>query len=275
VVTPGYFETMRIALKRGRYLDEGDRSRAPFAVVISESLAKKEFGTADPIGQRVHVGPLDRPWYTIVGVVGDVKQVSLAAGLEDDVYITGQQSWFADSAQSLVVRTQRNAEALVPAIQTAIWTVDKDQPIIRISSMQRLLASSTAQKQFVLVLFNAFGLVALGLAAIGLYGVISGSVSERTREIGVRVALGAQKAAIFRLIYRQGLKLLAAGMAIGMVVAVIAGGAIRSLLYGVSAFDAVTYLGVVLLLAAVAVVACWLPARRAVRLDPMAALRHE
>jgi putative ABC transport system permease protein len=276
VVTPGYFEVMRIPLRHGRYLDAGDRADAPFAVVISESLAKKEFATAsDAIGQRVHVGPMERPWYTIVGVVSDVKQVSLAAGLTDDVYITSEQSWFADQAQSLVARSSGNAASLLPAIQRAIWAVDKDQPIIRISSMEELLARSAAERHFVLVLFDFFGLLALALAAIGLYGVISGSVSERTREIGVRLALGAQRGNILALIFRQGLTLTAAGMTVGLGGALAAGQTIRSLLYGVSAFDMVTYLGVVALLGGVSAAACWIPARRAVRLDPMAALRHE
>jgi putative ABC transport system permease protein len=275
VVTPGYFETMRIALKRGRFLDARDRAEAPQAVVISESLANREFGADDPLGQRVHVGPMDRPWYTIVGVVGDVKQVSLAGGLPNNVYITSEQSWFADAAQSLVLRAKSRPEALVPAVQKAIWAVDKDQPIVRISSMQRLLETSAAQRHFVLVLFDAFGLVALALAAIGLYGVIAGSVNERTREIGVRMALGAQKTNIFTLIFLQGLTLVILGISIGVAIAIVAGEAIRSLLYGVSALDAVTYLGVVLLLAAVSIVACWIPAHRAVRLDPMTALRHE
>jgi putative ABC transport system permease protein len=275
VVTPGYFETMRIALKRGRYLDEGDRADAPFAVVISESLAKKEFASEDPIGQRVHVGPVDRPWYTIVGVVSDVKQVSLAAGLQDDVYLTSAQSWFADQAQSLVVRGGARPETLVPAILSAIWVVDKDQPVVRVSSMQELLAASAAERHFVQILFDAFGLVALALAAIGIYGVLSGSVAERTREIGLRVALGARRTDILSLIFEQGLRLLALGGAIGLAGAIIAGQAIRSLLFGVSAFDVLTYVGVVVLLAGVSAAACWIPARRAMCLDPMLALRHE
>lgn len=275
VVTPGYFETMRIPLRRGRYLDARDRADAPFAVVISESLAKREFGTEDPVGERVHVGPADRPWYTIVGVVSDVKQVSLAAGLQDDVYISGEQTWFADPAQSLVVRAAGNPATLVPAIQRAIWAVDKDQPIMRIASMGALLVSSAAERHFVLVLFDAFGLVALALAATGIYGVLSGSVGERTREIGLRVAVGAQPADILTLIFRQGMALMVLGVAIGLGGAIAAGQAIRSLLFGVSVLDVGTYLGVVLLMAVVSGLACWIPARRAVRLDPMMALRHE
>jgi len=275
VVSPGYFETMGITLKRGRYLDARDKADAPPAIVISESLARKEFGNGDPIGQRAHVGPMDRPWYTIVGVVRDVKQVSLAAGLTDDVYLTGEHSWFADAAQSLVVKTQGNVEELAPAIERAIWAVDKNQPIVRISSMEKVVALSAAERHFVLVLFDAFGLVALALAAIGIYGVLSGSVSERTREIGLRVALGAQSANIWALVFRQGVKLLVFGAAIGLVGAMAAGEAIRSLLYGISSLDLATYVAVLVLLAAAAGIACWIPARRAVRLDPMTALRHE
>jgi hypothetical protein len=158
VVTPDYFHTMHIALKRGRFLDARDRSSAPLAVVISESLAKAEFGAEDPIGQRIHVGPLDRPWFTVVGVVGDVKQVSLAAGLQNNVYITSEQSWFADPAQSVVLRTQSRPEALAAAVRKAIWEVDKDQPIVRTFSIKRLLALSAAQRHFVLILFDAFDL---------------------------------------------------------------------------------------------------------------------
>ena len=275
VVTSDYFETMRIVLKRGRYLDERDKADAPLAVVISESLATKEFGSQDPIGQRLHVGPVDRPWYTIVGVVSDVKQVSLAAGLQDDVYITSEQSWFADQAQSLVVRGEGRPEALVPAIQRAIWAVDKDQPVVRVSSMQRLLAASAAQRNFVQILFDAFGLLALALAAIGIYGVLSGSVGARTREIGLRVAMGAQPGNILSLIFQQGMTLMVLGVAIGLLGAIAAGETIRSLLFAVSAFDVVTYFGVVVLLVGVSAIACWIPARRAMRLDPMLALRHE
>jgi len=141
--------------------------------------------------------------------------------------------------------------------------------------METVVALSAAQRHFVLVLFDAFGLVALALAGIGIYGVLSGSVGERTREIGLRVALGAQRSHVLGLIFRQGMKLVVLGAGVGLMGAMLAGEAIRSLLYGVSALDVVTYLGVLALLTGVAGVACWIPAQRAVRLDPMAALRHE
>jgi putative ABC transport system permease protein len=276
VVTPGYFETMRIPLRRGRFLDGRDVPSAPFSVVISESLARQEFGNQDPIGQRVHIGGTPNwPWYTIVGVAGDVRQVSLSAGSLDAAYITPEQSWFADQAMSLVVRAPGDATALIPALRKAVWSVDKDQAIVRIATADHLLASSAAERRFVLILFEAFSIVALVLAAVGIYGVLSGSVAERTGEIGVRVALGALPSGILSLVLRQGLTLTVLGIGIGLVGATAASEAIASLLFGVSPLDSVTYLGVTIVLITVSGIACWVPARRASRVDPMTALRQE
>jgi putative ABC transport system permease protein len=160
-VTADYFQTMGIPLRRGRFLDKHDVADTPQAVVISESLAKSEFSGEDAIGRRVHIGPMDRPWYTVVGVVGDVKQTSLAVTDLDAVYIAPEQQWFADDAMSLVARTRGDALALAPAIRKAVWSVDKDQAIIHVATMDSLLAASAAERKFVLVLFEAFGLVAL------------------------------------------------------------------------------------------------------------------
>ena len=275
VVTPGYLETMRIPLRRGRYLAASDNSAAPLSVVISESLAKEVFHGGDPTGQRVHIGPMNRPWYTVVGVVSDVKQTSLAGGLPDDVYITSEQSWFADQAMSLVVRAHGDPTSLVAPLRKAVWSADKDQPIVRIFTMDRLLAASAAERRFVLILFEAFGIAALILSAIGIYGVLAGSVNERTREIGVRVALGASREHIRALITRQGGSLVLLGIGLGLGGALAAGRAIASLLFGISSFDPVTYLGVILLLAGASVLACWVPVRRATRVDPLVALRYE
>jgi len=276
VVAPGYFETMRIPLRRGRFLNNRDSSGAPFAVVISDSLARQEFGKQDPIGQRVRVGGAPNwPWYTIVGVVGDVRQANLAAGNLDAAYITPEQSWFADQAMSLVIRSRGDAHALVPAIRKAVWSVDKDQPIFRVATVDDLVATLAAERHFVLILFEAFGVVALVLAAVGIYGVLAGSVAERTREIGVRLALGAQRPSILSMVLGQGLTLTAIGTVIGLVGALAASQALVSLLFGVSALDLLTYLGVVALLAGMSVIACWVPARRAMRVDPMVALRYE
>jgi len=274
-VTSDYFQTMSIPLLRGRLLDKRDVAGTPLAVLISDSLARREFPGEDPIGQHVHVGPMDHPWYTVVGVIGDVKQTSPAVTDLDAVYITPEQEWFADDAMSLVVRARGDAAALAPAIRKAVWSVDKDQAIIHVATMDSLLAASAAERKFVLILFEAFGLVALVLAAIGIYGVLSGSVTERFREIGIRSALGASRASILGLVIRQGMSLATLGSAIGLVGAAIVTQAMIKLLFGVSRLDPITYCGVIVLLGAVSAASCWAPARRATKVDPMVALRHE
>src|SRR5256714_2876575 len=172
-VSPGYFETIGIPLRRGRLFNEHDIADAPLAVLISESLAKRKFGDRDPLGQRVHVGPTDRPWYTVVGVVGDVKQVSLAVNQPDAVYIPTTQSWAVEGVQSLVVRARGDAAGFAPAIKQAIWSVDKDQPIVRNATMDALLTASSAERRFALILFATFGLRAFVRPATGNYGVLA------------------------------------------------------------------------------------------------------
>jgi len=274
-VSPGYFETMGIPLRRGRLLDARDVAGAPPAVVISESLAKRKFPGQDPIGKRLHIGPTDVPWLIIVGVVGDVKQASLAAPRSDAAYVTAAQWYFADNPMSLVVRARGGAAALAPAIRKAIWSVDKDQPIVRVATMDDLLAATAAERRFTLILFEIFGLVALALAAIGIYGVLSGSVNERMREIGVRMALGAERRDVLGLILRQGVRLTLSGVGAGLLAAWAVTRLLTKLLYSVSATDPLTFGGVALLLTVVALLACYLPARRATKVDPLVLLRHE
>jgi putative ABC transport system permease protein len=273
-VSPGYFETLGISLRSGRLLNDQDRTGALPAVVISDSLAKHRFPGADPIGQRIHVGNPDI-WYTIVGVVGNVRQMSLALSDTDAVYVTTGQWHWVDAAMSLVVRTRVDAASLAPSIRSAIWSVDKDLPIARVATMDHLVASSAAERRFALILFQAFALVSLLLAAAGIYGVLSGMVAERTREMGVRSALGATRANIVALVVRQCLTLTALGIIIGLAGAVAASFLITTMLFGVSPLDPITYLAVLLLLLAVSTVACGVPAWRAARVDPMIALRYE
>jgi putative ABC transport system permease protein len=274
-VSPDYCQTMGIPLLSGRLLDERDTAAAPQAALISQSLARAEFHGKNPIGKRLHVGPTDRPWYTVVGVVGDVKQDSLAVDQPNAVYLSTEQTWFADDTLSFVIRTHGDPAVLAPTIKNAIWSVDKDQPIVRVATMDALLAVTDAQRSFVLILFEAFGLAALALAAVGIYGVLAGSVVERTREIGVRAALGASRSNILAMILRDGMRLTALGVLIGLGGAFVAGHALISLLYGISSLDWTTYFGVVALLTAVAGGACWLPAWRAARVDPSITLRAE
>jgi putative ABC transport system permease protein len=274
-VSPGYFELMGIPLRRGRLLNAQDRTDAPLAVVISESLAQRKFPGQDPIGKRVQIGPADGTWHTIVGVVGNVKQASLAASQSDALYTTPEQWRFADNAMSLVVRSRDNAATLAPSIRQAIWSVNKDQPIVRVATMDSLLARSASERSFVLILLEAFGLTALVLAATGIYGVLSGSVTERTREIGVRLALGAKRADVLGLILSDGVKLTLVGVGFGLLGAWAATRLLTKLLYDVSATDPWSFGGVALLLTIVAMLACYLPARRATKVDPLVALRCE
>jgi putative ABC transport system permease protein len=278
-VSPGYFEAMRIPLRRGRVLDEHDGVGAPLAVLLSESFARRKFPGQDPLGQRLRVGPdvgrADRPWGTVVGVVGDVKQASLALSDSDAFYTSTTQYAWVDSVQSLVVRARGDAAANTSAIKNAIWSVDRDQPVVRVATMLSLLAKSEAERHFVLILFEAFGLVALVLAATGIYGVLSGSVTERMREIGVRVAVGASRGDILALVIRQGLRLTVFGIVIGLAGAMAASQALITLLFGVSGLDPATYFGVIVLLTGVSLIACGFPAWRAAQIDPATSLRAE
>jgi putative ABC transport system permease protein len=272
-VSPGYVETMGIPLVAGRVLDDRDVSDAPLVAIISQSLARSRLPAGDPIGQRLRIGPAGP--FTVVGVVGDVRQMSLARNETDAVYIPERQWPSADRAMSLVVRGRGDAAALGSAIRRVIWSVDKDQPIVRVASMPQLIAARTAERRFALTLFTVFGLAALVLAAAGIYGVLAGSVAERTREIGVRAALGASRARIVGLVVSQGMALTGFGVAIGLIGAAAATQAIVTLLFGVSRLDPVTYAGMTALLGGVALVACGVPAWRAARIDPAQTLRTE
>jgi predicted permease len=276
-VTPGYFETMGIPLRQGRLLEQHDATNTGVRpVIINEAFAKRKFPGVNPIGQRIAIGgPNDRPWDEIVGIVGDVKQVSLAATRSEAVYATTAQWLWADQAQWLVVRARGAPAALTSAVRNAVWSVDKDEPIVRVNTMDALVGASEAQRRFVLIVFEAFAIVALALAATGIYGVLSGSVNERTREIGVRTALGATRTSIVALIVRQGMRLTSVGALIGLVGALAASKALTTLLFGVTHLDVLTYAGVTALLLAVSAMACWLPAWRAARVDPAITLRAE
>lgn len=274
-VSPRYFETMGIPLRRGRGITEQDHAAAPLAAVISESLARRQFPDRDPIGERLHVGPTDRPWYTVVGVAGDVKQLSLETDWLDAVYLSPEQWHFGDRALSLVIKTRGDAAALTAAVRNAIWSVDKDQPIVRVSTLDDLVASTARERAFALLLFEAFGLAALLLTAVGIYGVVSSSVNERVREIGVRTALGASRPAILRMVMGEGASMASVGIALGVVAAAAATQGLTALLFGVSRFDVLSYVTVASLLLAVTALASSIPALRAARIDPAQTLRSE
>jgi putative ABC transport system permease protein len=273
-VSPEYFQTMGIPVRRGRALEPRDREGAPFAVVISETLARRRFAGVDPIGQRMRMGPADGPWYTVVGVAADVKQSSLSANDAEAFYVTPTQWFFADPARWIVVRATAQ-QGLPAAIRGAVRSVDPGQPVVRLTSMDALLAAVTADRRFALTVFSAFGGIALVLAVTGLYGALARSVLERTREIGVRVALGASRGEIVAMVMRQGLGLTAIGIGLGVGGATTVTRLLETLLFGTTSLDPATYVSVVALFTVVAALASVVPAARAVSIDPAITLRAE
>ena len=274
-VTPGFLETLRVPLREGRFLDRRDTAGAPLAAVVSESLARLRFPDRSALGERLRIGPTDGPPYTIVGVVGDLKQMSLTSQETDAVYTTSAQWPFVDRPMSLVVRVDGESKDVAAAVRRAVWSVDPNQPIARVASLEELLAATAAERRFALIVFETFACIALALAAAGMYGVLSTLVAERSREIGVRAALGATHAAIVSLVIRQGITVALAGVAIGLAAAAATSGLLTALLFGVSPLDPLTYGVVAASVIAVAVLASGVPAWRAARLDPVAVLRAE
>jgi putative ABC transport system permease protein len=273
-VTPRYFDTMKIPLRRGRLLDARDRAGAQPVVVISESLARRGFPGLDPIGQRMHVGPTDRPWFTVVGVVGDVAQASLERDDASAVYVAPSQWHFADGTMWIVARATA-PEGVPAAIRGAVASVDRHQPVVRMTTMPALLAGAAADRRFALFVFGVFGGVALVLAITGLYTALARSVTERTREIGVRAALGATRGEILAMILRQGLGLTAVGIALGVGGAAASTRLLETFLFGTSSVEPSTYAAVTALFSLVATAACLVPAVRAVSIDPAITLRAE
>lgn len=273
-VSPDYFGAMRISLLQGRLLGGDDREGTARVAVVSESFAKRRLPGTDPLGRQMRIGGREER-FTIVGVVADVRQVSPAATDADAVYITPGHWGVADQVMSLVVRGRSAPQVLAAQVRRAVWSVDRNQPIVRVISMDDLVAASAAERRFALIIFQAFALAALALATAGLYGVMAGSVAERTRELGVRSALGATPQRILGLIIRESLRLTGIGVAIGFVAATAASRGLAAMLFGVSPLDPVTYVSVVALLAVVALVAAAAPAWRAASVSPVTPLRAE
>jgi ABC-type antimicrobial peptide transport system permease subunit len=272
-VAPGYFDAMGIPLRRGRLLNTHDDAHAPRVVVISESVARRRLPGIDAIGQRLRIGA-SPGWFTVVGIVGDVRQASLAIDPLDAIYVTNEQwTQFADRARWLVVRGLADPGALTSAIRAAIESVDTGQLMLRVATMDERVSASAAARRFALVLFQAFGIVALALASIGTYGLLSGSVTRRLREIAVRAVLGADRRSLLQFVLREGMSLTVAGIVIGVGLALLASRFLETMLFGISRLDAVTYISVVALLLLTSAVACWMPAWRASRLDPNTVLR--
>ncbi|HKN76256.1 MAG TPA: ABC transporter permease [Candidatus Acidoferrum sp.] len=277
IVSPGYITTLGIPLLRGRTFTDQDNETAPLAGMINAMVARRFFPNEDPIGKRFMFGhpsggdPLK--WYTIVGVVSDTRLYGLANPARLEVYLPFRQD--PRNHMALVVKSGADPASLTSAVREAVQSIDKDQPVFAISTMEQLVSNSVATRRMTLVLLGLFSGLALVLGAVGIYGVISYSVAQRTHEIGIRMALGAPRGDVFRLVVGEGLKLAGVGIAIGIAAALGLARLMSSLLYGISATDFETFIGVAVLLALVALLACYVPARRAMRVDPTVALRYE
>src|SRR5713101_93516 len=274
-ITPGFLETMRIPLLRGRDISPADTATAPQVLLIGETTARRMWPGEDPIGKRVKLGGVDNPWWTVVGVTGDVRHVGLDADPDMQMYVPHQQWPFPDGLMVFVIRAASAPAAISYAARQAIHSIDATQPISRIMLLQSYVGLSVQGRRFALILIGAFGAIALALSVVGIYGVTAYSVAQRTREIGIRIALGARRGELLRLLLRQGMLLVACGVIAGVIASLALTRFLASMLFDVQPTDLLTFGSVVLLLVAVSLAACFLPARRAMRVDPMVALRYE
>jgi putative ABC transport system permease protein len=281
-VSHDYLRTMGIPVRRGRYFNEQDHEKAVGVAIINETMARRFWPDEDPLGKRIKLGGPQRPypWMAIVGIVGDVKHDGLDAPVGPEMYMPYAQTPFSQMPaglrfppMTLVARGGSDHAGLGAAARAEIRALDKDQLVTNIRPLDQILAGSISQYRFYLMLLAFFASVALALAAVGLYGVVSYTVRQRTHEIGVRMAFGAQAGDVLRLIVKHGMKLASIGALIGLAVALALARLMKGLLFDVSATDPLTFIVVALLLLVVALLACWIPARRATKVDPMVALR--
>jgi putative ABC transport system permease protein len=272
-VTPDYFAAMKIPLAAGRTFTPQDDLDHPRVVIVDESFARHFFPDQDPIGNHVSVPDATRPTREIVGVVGGVRDTGFDQQPQPTIYFPSLQS--PDQTMTLVVRTAMPASAILPAIKNAIWSVDRNQPVFAVRSMDEIISGIVSAQRLAFLLLGVFAFLALSLAAIGIYGVTSYLVSERTHEIGVRSALGARSSDVSRLVLGHGIKLAGIGILSGAIAALALTRLLSSLLFNVSSTDPLTFITVAILLTLVALAACYIPARRAMRIDPVIALRCE
>jgi putative ABC transport system permease protein len=291
VVSPGYFKTMGIPILKGRDFDERDKplpAASPVAVrgevqpgastgvtIIDERLAHEYWPGDDPIGKRIRFGPPEdnEPWQTIIGVVGEVKHQRLDASTRKSVYLTHTQVPIGGAR--LAIRTEGRPESLITAVRAQVRALDPDLPITQIMPMTEIVARSVWQQRLYTALFGVFAVVALILATVGIYGVMSYSVTQRTREIGLRMALGADRKDVVKLVVGHGLLITGIGLGVGLAASIGLTRLMSSLLFSVKPTDPMTFAVVSVLLAGVALGACFVPARRATKVDPMVALRYE
>jgi putative ABC transport system permease protein len=280
-VTPEYFHLLEIPALRGRLFNDGDDEHAPLVAVINQAMARTYWRGQDPLGKRLKFGGgrdgvglrASKTWITIVGVIADARTESLANASVPQVYL----SLYQDTPKELAIflRGDLNARAIPEEVRAMVQSVDPELPVYGAQTLDDAVSTSLAERRFSMEMVACFAATALLLAALGIYGVISYIVSERTQEIGIRLALGARRGTILQMVLRQGLGLAMAGAGLGLVGSVIVSHLMAGLLYGVMPTDPLTFVGVTLMLTGVALAACYIPARRAMRVDPMIALRYE
>ena len=271
-VTPRYLQTLGVPLFRGRYLDEHGTATAPQVALVNETMARGFWAGQEALGKRFK-NDQDGPWITVVGVVGDIHQAGLDTAPQPEMYRPYWQE--GNLASGLLIRTASDPLTVAAAVRREIWAIDRDQPIIDVASMEQVLDREVDQRRFQMLLLGAFAAVALALASVGIYGVISYLVSVRTQEIGVRMALGARGSDILRAVVMRGLWIAGVGIGVGLAAALALARLISHLLFGVTPTDVATYAAVAAFGLAVSAMASYIPARRATRIDPMEALRYE
>jgi putative ABC transport system permease protein len=274
LVTSDYFQTMGMRIMSGRSFNERDHADSPYVIIISETTARRYWPGEDPVGKHILTGSSNKPdRREIVGVVRDVKHFGIDADVRPTMYYPHAQ--VPARLMTVTVRTTADPTSLAATARSQVWSIDKELSVSNISNMKEIVSTSIAQPRLIMLLLGAFAALALILAAVGIYSVIAYAVTQRTREIGIRMALGAQAADVLKLIVGQGMLLTVTGVAVGLAGAFALTRFMQSFLYEVDAFDPVTFAAISLLLVSVALLACYIPARRAAKVDPMIALRHE
>jgi putative ABC transport system permease protein len=278
-VSPSYFHALGIQLLRGRWFADSDRGRSDQILIINDALARRYFPGQDPIGQRIKTGDPNpnTPWETIVGVVADVKYDGLDSPPEPTLYVPYFEGTWASFSREmfLVARVDGDPKVVMPQLQSAVRDLDRNLPLANLRTMPQLLANSVAQPRFRALLLGFFAGLALLLSAIGIFAVMAWLVTRRTQEIGVRMAMGASRGAVLRMVLSEGLRVVSIGIGIGLAEAFAASRLLKGMLFGVQPTDPATFAVVSLMVLAVALAACYIPAWRATKVDPLTALRYE
>ncbi len=276
-VTPNYFRAMGIPVVQGRAYTDRDNSSAPLVMIINQQTAREIFPDENPIGKRITFGNTDQNqqpvWFEIVGVVADVRSLELREESQAEIYFSSLQDYWP--AMSLVVRSTVEPSSLAGSVRQVVNEVDKSVPVSEVKTMEHVVSESITQPRFNLFLLGLFGTVAMLLSAAGIYGVTAYTVTQRTHELGIRLALGAQVSDVLKMILGQGMAVIGVGLVLGLVAAFWLMRLLRSLLFGVGENDLATFAAITLVLLIVALVACYIPARRATKVDPLEALRAE